>query len=203
MHGKASRTIVEAKDRVDRIEASRVRVSVNERRDRPTSGDGCQSEIVLGGGWIWSSGLIVGRTAIGLGHLWLSRKAAIRSGQASNGLCEEHRMTEKPHLIVIGNGMAGCRAVEEILARDADGYRITIFGAEPRVNYNRIMLSPLLAGEKSFDDIVINDQAWYDDNWPRRQGCPGPKPWAWYSRTWHTHLEGRLVESRETCRPSR
>jgi nitrite reductase (NADH) large subunit len=70
----------------------------------------------------------------------------------------------KPHLIVIGNGMAGCRAVEEILARDADKFRITIFGAEPRVNYNRIMLSPLLAGEKSFDDIVINDQAWYDDN---------------------------------------
>jgi nitrite reductase (NADH) large subunit len=73
-------------------------------------------------------------------------------------------MTTKPHLIVIGNGMAGCRAVEEILARDATKYRITIFGAEPRVNYNRIMLSPLLAGEKSFDDIVINDQAWYDDN---------------------------------------
>jgi nitrite reductase (NADH) large subunit len=72
--------------------------------------------------------------------------------------------TSKPHLIVIGNGMAGCRAVEEILARDASKYRITIFGAEPRVNYNRIMLSPLLAGEKSFDDIVINDQAWYDDN---------------------------------------
>jgi nitrite reductase (NADH) large subunit len=70
----------------------------------------------------------------------------------------------KPHLIVIGNGMAGCRAVEEILARDGDQYRITIFGAEPRVNYNRIMLSPLLAGEKSFDDIVINDQAWYDDH---------------------------------------
>ena len=70
----------------------------------------------------------------------------------------------KPHLIVIGNGMAGCRAVEEILARDATRYRITIFGAEPHVNYNRIMLSPLLAGDKSFDDIVINDLAWYADN---------------------------------------
>jgi nitrite reductase (NADH) large subunit len=73
-------------------------------------------------------------------------------------------MSLKPHLIVIGNGMAGCRAVEEILARDAGKYRITIFGAEPRVNYNRIMLSPLLAGEKSFDDIVINDLEWYADN---------------------------------------
>ncbi len=70
----------------------------------------------------------------------------------------------KPHLIVIGNGMAGCRAVEEILARDANRYRITIFGAEPHVNYNRIMLSPLLAGDKAFDDIVINDFAWYADN---------------------------------------
>jgi nitrite reductase (NADH) large subunit len=67
-------------------------------------------------------------------------------------------------LVVIGNGMAGCRAVEEILARDPDRYAITIFGAEPRVNYNRIMLSPVLAGEKSFDEIVINDAAWYADN---------------------------------------
>jgi nitrite reductase (NADH) large subunit len=70
----------------------------------------------------------------------------------------------REHLIVIGNGMAGCRAVEELLARDADRYRVTIFGAEPRVNYNRIMLSPVLAGEKCFDDIVINDAAWYADN---------------------------------------
>jgi nitrite reductase (NADH) large subunit len=73
-------------------------------------------------------------------------------------------MSNKPHLVVIGNGMAGCRAVEEILARDADAFRITIFGAEPRVNYNRIMLSPLLAGEMTFEDIVINDHAWYADN---------------------------------------
>jgi nitrite reductase (NADH) large subunit len=67
-------------------------------------------------------------------------------------------------LVVIGNGMAGCRAVEEILARDPARYAITIFGAEPRVNYNRIMLSPVLAGEKTFDEIVINDAAWYADN---------------------------------------
>ena len=60
--------------------------------------------------------------------------------------------------MVIGNGMAGCRAVEELLARDPGRYRVTIFGAEPRVNYNRIMLSPVLAGEKSFDEIVINDR---------------------------------------------
>ncbi|HET6523784.1 MAG TPA: nitrite reductase large subunit NirB [Sphingopyxis sp.] len=70
----------------------------------------------------------------------------------------------REHLVVIGNGMAGCRAVEELLARDPDRYRVTIFGAEPRVNYNRIMLSPVLAGEKCFDDIVINDAGWYADN---------------------------------------
>ncbi len=67
-------------------------------------------------------------------------------------------------LVVVGNGMAGCRAVEEILKRDPERYEIAIFGAEPRVNYNRIMLSPVLAGEKTFEDIVINDEAWYADN---------------------------------------
>ncbi|WGM48028.1 Nitrite reductase [NAD(P)H] [Brevundimonas sp. NIBR10] len=70
----------------------------------------------------------------------------------------------REHLVVIGNGMAGCRAVEELIARDAGRYRVTIFGAEPHVHYNRIMLSPVLAGEKTFDQIVINDRAWYDDN---------------------------------------
>ncbi len=70
----------------------------------------------------------------------------------------------RERLVVIGNGMAGCRAVEEILLRDPARYDIAIFGAEPRVNYNRIMLSPVLAGEKQFDEIVINDAAWYDEN---------------------------------------
>ncbi|KQN36661.1 nitrite reductase [Sphingomonas sp. Leaf407] len=70
----------------------------------------------------------------------------------------------REHLVVIGNGMAGCRAVEELLARDPARYRITIVGAEPLVNYNRIMLSPVLAGEKTFDDIVINGTGWYADN---------------------------------------
>ena len=72
--------------------------------------------------------------------------------------------TATPHLVVVGNGMAGCRAIEELLERDAGRYRVTIFGAEPHVNYNRIMLSPVLAGEKTFDEIVINDRAWYADN---------------------------------------
>ncbi len=70
----------------------------------------------------------------------------------------------KERLVVIGNGMAGCRAVEEILARDPARFNVKIFGAEPRVNYNRIMLSPVLAGEKAFADIVINGEDWYADN---------------------------------------
>lgn len=70
----------------------------------------------------------------------------------------------KPRLVVIGNGMAGCRAVSEILKRDPDRYAITILGAEPRVNYDRIQLSPVLAGEKRYEDIIINDEAWYRDN---------------------------------------
>ncbi|MCW3847401.1 nitrite reductase large subunit NirB [Sphingomonas sp. LB-2] len=70
----------------------------------------------------------------------------------------------REHLVVIGNGMAGCRAIEELLARDPERYRVTIIGAEPHVNYNRIMLSPVLAGEKSFEDIVLNGHDWYRDN---------------------------------------
>jgi len=70
----------------------------------------------------------------------------------------------KQRLVLVGNGMAGMRTIEEILARAPGQFEITVFGAEPHVNYNRIMLSPVLAGEKSFDEIVINDRAWYDAN---------------------------------------
>jgi nitrite reductase (NADH) large subunit len=69
--------------------------------------------------------------------------------------------TPRPKLVVIGNGMAAGRMLETLLARDADMYDIVVFGAEPRVNYDRIMLSPVLAGEKRFEDIVIHDDAWY------------------------------------------
>lgn len=88
-------------------------------------------------------------------------------GEVSTGNEEDIFMPSenvREHLVVVGNGMAGCRAVEELLARDGARYRVTIFGAEPYVNYNRIMLSPVLAGEKTFDDIIINSRAWYDEN---------------------------------------
>ena len=71
----------------------------------------------------------------------------------------------RDHLVVVGNGMAGMRAVEELLKQKAGKrYRITVFGAEPHVNYNRIMLSSVLAGDKDVDDIVINTREWYAEN---------------------------------------
>lgn len=68
-------------------------------------------------------------------------------------------MTEK--LVVIGNGMAAGRVLGHVFERDADRYSITMFGAEPRVNYNRILLSPVLSGEKDFADIITHNEAWY------------------------------------------
>ncbi len=67
----------------------------------------------------------------------------------------------KQRLVVIGNGMAGIRTVEELLKLDGERYDITVFGTEPHGNYNRILLSPVLAGEKQFGDIVTHDRAWY------------------------------------------
>jgi len=64
-------------------------------------------------------------------------------------------------LVVIGNGMAPGRMLERLFAAAPDRYAVTIFNAEPRVNYDRIMLSPVLSGEKSFSDIVIHDEDWY------------------------------------------
>ncbi|WP_332455516.1 NAD(P)/FAD-dependent oxidoreductase [Methylovulum psychrotolerans] len=71
-------------------------------------------------------------------------------------------MNVKKRLVVIGNGMAGMRTVEELLAAAPDQYEITVFGAEPYGNYNRILLSSVLCGEKNLGDIVINDREWYD-----------------------------------------
>ncbi|MYM29841.1 FAD-dependent oxidoreductase [Duganella sp. CY15W] len=70
----------------------------------------------------------------------------------------------KPALVVIGNGMAGMRTVEELYKLAPDMYDITVFGAEPHGNYNRILLSPVLAGEKSIDDIMLNTREWYEQH---------------------------------------
>ncbi|KQT85308.1 nitrite reductase large subunit NirB [Aurantimonas sp. Leaf443] len=64
-------------------------------------------------------------------------------------------------LVVIGNGMAPGRALEHLFEKAPGAYEVTIFNAEPRVNYNRLMLSPVLSGEKTFDEIITHDDAWY------------------------------------------
>lgn len=73
-------------------------------------------------------------------------------------------MKPKQRLVVIGNGMAGMRTIEELLSASPEQYDITVFGAEPYGNYNRIMLSAVLAGDKTVEDIVINPREWYVEN---------------------------------------
>jgi nitrite reductase (NADH) large subunit len=67
----------------------------------------------------------------------------------------------RPHLVVVGNGMAALRTVEEVLERAGQHYRITVFGAEPHGGYNRILLSSVLAGDARLDDIVTHPPQWY------------------------------------------
>jgi nitrite reductase (NADH) large subunit len=67
----------------------------------------------------------------------------------------------RPKLVLVGNGMAGVRTLEELLKIAPELYDITVFGAEPHPNYNRILLSPVLAGEQMLDDIVLNSYDWY------------------------------------------
>ena len=71
---------------------------------------------------------------------------------------------KKPRLVMVGNGMAGVRTLEELLKLAPDLYEVTVFGAEPHPNYNRILLSPVLAGEQTLDEIVLNSWDWYRDN---------------------------------------
>ncbi|MDB5803204.1 MAG: NAD(P)H-dependent nitrite reductase, large subunit [Betaproteobacteria bacterium] len=71
---------------------------------------------------------------------------------------------KKMKLVMVGNGMAGVRALEELLKISPDLYEITVFGAEPHANYNRILLSPVLAGEMTIKEIMLNDVDWYEAN---------------------------------------
>ena len=70
----------------------------------------------------------------------------------------------KEKLVLIGNGMAGVRTLEELLKLTDADYDITVFGAEPYGNYNRIMLSPMLTGETELDEIMLNTIEWYAEN---------------------------------------
>ena len=71
---------------------------------------------------------------------------------------------KKMKLVVVGNGMAGIRAVEELLKIAPELYQITVFGTEPHPNYNRILLSPVLAGEQTIDEIILNPLSWYAES---------------------------------------
>ncbi|MEP6355345.1 MAG: nitrite reductase large subunit NirB [Hyphomicrobiales bacterium] len=67
-------------------------------------------------------------------------------------------------LVIIGNGMAPGRMLEDLFDKAPEAYDVTIFNAEPRVNYNRLMLSPVLSGEKTYEDIITHDDAWYEEH---------------------------------------
>lgn len=75
-------------------------------------------------------------------------------------------------LVVIGNGMAGAKLLEELIDTCPERYQITVFGNEPYGNYNRIMLSPVLAGDKTISEIMINGKEWYQAN--NIELCAGP-----------------------------
>jgi nitrite reductase (NADH) large subunit len=69
----------------------------------------------------------------------------------------------RAQLVVVGNGMAGMRAVEELISRAPDRFDIVVIGAEPHPNYNRILLSAVLAGDKTLGEIVVNPRSWYEE----------------------------------------
>jgi nitrite reductase (NADH) large subunit len=70
----------------------------------------------------------------------------------------------KKKIVLVGNGMAGVSCIEQLLKLAPNSYEITIFGSEPHPNYNRILLSSVLAGDADMKDIVINDWSWYEEN---------------------------------------
>ncbi|AXF45126.1 MULTISPECIES: nitrite reductase small subunit NirD [Acinetobacter] len=70
---------------------------------------------------------------------------------------------EKMKLVLVGNGLAGMRCLEDLLDMAPERYDVTVIGEEPWGNYNRIMLSPVLSGDKTIDDIMLHPHAWYSD----------------------------------------
>jgi nitrite reductase (NADH) large subunit len=93
---------------------------------------------------------------------WLAPCLLIGSHRRARAAGE--RSMKKMKLVMVGNGMAGVRTLEELIKIAPDLYEITVFGAEPHPNYNRILLSPVLAGEQTLDEIVLNPLSWYAEN---------------------------------------
>ncbi|MCJ8161180.1 nitrite reductase small subunit NirD [Acinetobacter zhairhuonensis] len=71
--------------------------------------------------------------------------------------------SEKMNLVLVGNGLAGMRCLEDLLDMAPDRYEITVIGEEPWGNYNRIMLSPVLSGDKTIEDIILHSHVWYSE----------------------------------------
>ena len=101
--------------------------------------------------------LLVFPSKIENGKVWISPTPQ-KTYITNNGISQE-----KMKLVLVGNGLAGMRCLEDLLDMAPDRYEITVIGEEPWGNYNRIMLSPVLSGEKTIDDIMLHSHAWYAD----------------------------------------
>ena len=99
--------------------------------------------------------LLVFPSKIENGKVWISPTPQ-KTYITNNGISQE-----KMKLVLVGNGLAGMRCLEDLLDMAPDRYEITVIGEEPWGNYNRIMLSPVLSGEKTIDDIMLHSHAWY------------------------------------------
>lgn len=101
--------------------------------------------------------LLVFPTKIENGRVWVGTVPQ-KTYITNNGAVQE-----KLKLVLIGNGLAGMRCLEDLLDMAPERYEVTVIGEEPWGNYNRIMLSPVLSGEKTIDDIMLHPHAWYHD----------------------------------------
>ena len=101
--------------------------------------------------------LLVFPSKIENGKVWISPTPQ-KTYITNNGTSQE-----KMKLVLVGNGLAGMRCLEDLLDMAPDRYEITVIGEEPWGNYNRIMLSPVLSGEKTIDDIMLHPHTWYAD----------------------------------------
>lgn len=101
--------------------------------------------------------LLVFPTKIENGRVWVG-SVPQKTYITNNGAAQE-----KLKLVLIGNGLAGMRCLEDLLDMAPERYEVAVIGEEPWGNYNRIMLSPVLSGEKTIDDIMLHPHAWYRD----------------------------------------
>lgn len=101
--------------------------------------------------------LLVFPSKIENGKVWVSPTPQ-KTYITNNGTSQE-----KMKLLLVGNGLAGMRCLEDLLDMAPERYEVTVIGEEPWGNYNRIMLSPVLSGDKSIDDIMLHPHTWYSD----------------------------------------